>query len=175
MGNTENTSLLTSPNSRYGSEVSLNQLIKDRIVFIDTCSCLHDKFSVFINNLIPCLKSSHSKLYIAYKCVEELIRKAKDAELADKANYALSVINDLSSAGLIEIRGKASDSFADSSILQNLLRYKEKHNLLLITQDQNLATDAVALNRTLSVSSRGHTIKVRRINSNGNLTGVRTK
>lgn len=174
MGNTNNTSSSTSPSGRYGCEVGLNQLIKDRIVFIDTCSCLHDKFSVFINNLIPCLKSNHSKLYIAYKCVEELIRKTKDAELADKANYALSVINDLSSAGLIEIRGKASDSFADSSILQNLLRYKEKHNLL-ITQDQSLATDAVALNRTLSVSSRGHTIKVRRINSNGNLTGVRTK
>jgi hypothetical protein len=175
MGNTNNTPSSTSPSGRYGCDVGLNQLIKDRIVFIDTCSCLHDKFSVFINNLIPCLKSNHSKLYIAYKCVEELIRKTKDAELADKANYALSVINDLSSAGLIEIRGKASDSFADSSILQNLLRYKEKHNLLLITQDQSLATDAVALNRTLSVSSRGHTIKVRRINSNGNLTGVRTK
>ena len=168
----ENANKTPSPD---GSGGGLEQLINGRIVFIDTCSCLHGKFGVFINDLTPCLRAADSKLYIAYKCIEELIKKSEDAELAEKAKFALMVLTEMKSEGLLDVRGKATDSFADSTMLQNLLRYKEKYDLLLITQDRALATDALGLNKTLAVSSRGHTIKVRRIDPNGKLGALRLK
>ena len=154
---------------------NLEKIYRDTFVFIDTCSCLHNHFSTFIDNSMVYLRRYKAKLYIPYKCVDELIKKSKDASnpgLVEKANDALKSIKRLINEGYVEIRGKSTDSFADSTILQNFLRYKEKYNLTLITQDHELAQDALALNRTVSVNSFGHSITVKKINKYGFLTSI---
>ena len=154
---------------------NMEQIFKNTLVFIDTCSCLHDKFNDFLVNALIYLKRYDTKLYIPYKCVEELIKKTGDlvnTSLAQKAKVALTSIMNL--GVYTEVRGKESDSFADSTILQNLLRYKEKYNLTLITQDKELAKDALALNNTESVNSFGHLIAVKKINKYGYLSSFTT-
>lgn len=153
------------------AQENLEKTYKDTLVFIDTCSCLHDQFSTFLVHSMVYLTRHKAKIYIPYKCVEELIKKSEDASnpgLVKKAKEALTNIMKLKEYA--EVRGKSTDSFADSTILQNLLRYKEKYNLTLITQDHELAQDALALNRTGSVNSFGHTITVKKINKYGFLT-----
>lgn len=155
------------------SRENLDLMFKNTRVFIDTCSLLHDKFGYFLVNSMTYLIRYNTKLYIPYKCVEELIKKSEDLSnplLAQKAKTALTNIIDLGKYA--EVRGKSSDSFADSTILQNLLRYKENFNLTLITQDHELAKDALALNNTGSVNSFGHSIIVKKINKYGYLTFV---
>lgn len=152
---------------------SLDRTLADTITIIDTCSCLSEHFPEFIKNATPCLIRHRTKLYIPYKCVQELIKHSSsrtDEKLAEKAHHALTLIYTLNSQGHFEVRGKDSDSFADSSILQNLLRHKERYDLTLITQDVNLSKDALKLNSTGSVNSHGHSIAVKKLNRYGFLT-----
>ena len=157
------------------AQENLEKVYRDSYVFIDTCSCLHDQFSTFLDHSMPYLERYQAKIYIPYKCVQELIKRCDDASdpgLAKKAKKALTELVSLQKKGSVEARGSEKDSFADSTILQNLLRYKEKYNLTLITQDHALAQDALALNRTGSVNSFGHTITVKKINKFGYLTHI---
>lgn len=160
--------------------MDLKKLYQERVVFVDTCCCIENEqsFQQFILASVPHLQASGAKLHIAYKCIEELGKIQKDTSRErykrDAAYSALKVLLHLQEANLLDVRGMEEDSFADSVMLQNLLRYFTKYNLLLITQDRGLASDAEMLNHLKSVKSK-KTIMTRMLDKNGNLVEIKLK
>lgn len=161
-------------------KMTLKELYQKKVVFIDTCACIQSEqgFQNFVLASIPVLKETGAKIHIAYKCIEELgkINKDKEREKSIRivAYNALRIFDSLQKIDALDVRGTENDSFADSVMLQNLLRYFTKYDLLLITQDRGLATDAELLNHLKSVKSKRE-IMVRRLDKNGNLVKIELK
>ncbi len=155
----------------------LDSITRKRVIFIDTCSCIETGkgFGEFIIRIMPFLKKNNVKLHVAYKCFQELGKISGSSSYEqykrDAAVEAIKVFGAMQSKDLLDVRGKESDSFADSVLLQNLLRYITKYDLMLITQDRKLATDADRLNKLLSVKSK-HTIKIAKLNNKGELVAI---
>ena len=57
-------------------------------------------------------------------------------------------------AGYVEIRGEKSDNFADNVFQVVFTKFRMTNRLLLITQDNNLAKDILALNNNRSVKAK---------------------
>ena len=146
--------------------------VKEWKIFIDTCSILHDSANKFWMNVIPMLNQYQAKIIIPSKCIEELEKHSQNEEkkdLAVKAKNALKILNQLLSSGYIEIRGDKTDNFLDNVFQVVFTKFRVQHNLLLITQDNDLAKDILKLNDNKSV--KGKSINVKRINQYGGLSG----
>jgi len=160
--------------------MNLKEVYCQRVVFVDTCTCIQSEegFQKFILASVPHLKETGTKIHIAYKCIEELGKIQKDIKrdqhMRDAAYHALQVFRYLQEIDALDVRGKETDSFADSVMLQNLLRYVTKYNLLLITQDRGLAADAELLNHLKSVKSKKNII-TRKLDTCGNLVEINLK
>ena len=162
-------------------ESTLRKLYLEKVVFIDTCACVQSEtgFQNFILASIPVLKETKAKIHIAYKCIEELGKIYKDSSSYPKhtreaAYHALKVFEQLQKIDALDVRGTPKDSFADSVMLQNLLRYFVKYDILLITQDRGLASDAEMLNHLKSVKSK-KTVTTRKLDTKGNLVEIELK
>lgn len=140
-------------------------------IFIDTCSLLHNSAEEFFVHIIPLLDSCKAKIILPKRCCEELEKHSKntsDPQLAANASDVLKKLHQLISAGYIDVRGEDSDNFADNVFLTVFTKFRLKYKLLLITQDNNLARDILALNN--SKAAKGETIEVRQINQYGYLS-----
>ncbi|MCM1024583.1 MAG: zinc-ribbon domain containing protein [Prevotella sp.] len=140
-------------------------------IFIDTCSLLHFSAEKFFLNVLPILQSYNAKIILPTRCCEELkkhSRNTTDTQLATNAADTLTKLKQLNKAGYIELRGEESDNFADNVFLTVFTKFRMKYNLLLITQDNNLAHDILALNESKSVN--GKNVAVRQINQYGYLS-----
>jgi serine/threonine protein kinase/rRNA-processing protein FCF1 len=138
-------------------------------VFIDTCSLLEPQAPLFWKHSIPLLKQYQTKVIIPLRVLDE-IKKHKstpDTNLAHAAVAAEEQIDRLYKDRLVDIRGEASDKFADNVFLTIFTKFRQEHNMLLITQDRDLALDINRLNEISSV--RGKKVMVRRINRYGYL------
>lgn len=162
--------------SYYDNNVgdNLENYIKNYKIFIDTCSLLEDSADQFWGNVKILLKKHNNKIIVATRVIEELQKHSmnrKDVSLANKANRALSRMSQYINDGLVDIRGEASDSYlADNVFLVLFTKFRMQYNLLLITQDNNLAKDILALNNSKSV--RAKTVDVKRI-EDGKLVNFR--
>lgn len=144
---------------------------KDYKIFIDTCSLLHISSDKFWMNIIPLLHQYQNKIFVPYKCWEEIEKHSKNkdnVELSSKAQNCLKQLKQLMEAGYIEIRGEKSDNFADNVFQVVFTKFRVNYKLLLITQDNNLAKDILALNDNKSV--KANPVKVNRINKFGFLS-----
>ncbi|WP_114166759.1 zinc-ribbon domain containing protein, partial [Exiguobacterium sp. TNDT2] len=143
-------------------------------IFIDTCSILEDGNSLFWEKMSPYLKDAKSRVFIAQRVIDELdkhVNQKKDPSLAAKASEAKKLLAVLQQADLIDIRGEASDGFADNVFLVVFTKFRLHHNLLLITQDRKLTADIEALNQSQSVKSSKR-IEVRKIAVDGSLVPI---
>ncbi len=145
-------------------------------IFIDTCSLLQGSVSIkFFENIIPILKQKNAKLFLPGKCffeIEKKMKSKKDAELSKKAKEIYEKIKEYSSKGFIDIKYDKSEgegSFADNTFLSVFTMFRDRHNLLLITQDNDLAKDILKLNDSKSVKTNKK-IAVKRINKYGFLS-----
>ncbi|WP_220092233.1 PIN domain-containing protein [Helicobacter sp. 16-1353] len=162
-------------NSNTGSSTSLipfEYYAKDWKIFIDTCSILHFASDRFWINIIPFLQQYQNKLIIPFKIIEELQKheanKAKP-ELAKRAKRCLKDLQQrINDDNFIDIRGEENDSFADNVFQVVFTKFRMTYKLLLITQDNNLARDILALNNNKSV--KANCIHVRQINEYGFLS-----
>src|SRR5699024_5081019 len=88
--------------------------------------------------------------------------------LANNSKNSLKIIQQLISAGFIEVRGEKSDNFVDNVFQVVFTKFRMTHKLLLITQDNDLAMDIISLNRNRS--AKANDVNVRRINQYGFLS-----
>ena len=149
----------------------LDNYAKNWKIFMDTCSILHFAADKFWMNILPLLHQYKNKIIIPLRSIEELQKhKANNGkpELAENAKNCLIVLNKLFNAGFVEIRGEQSDNFADNVFQVVFTKFRMTHKLLLITQDNDLAKDIIALNSNKSV--RANPVHVKRINQYGFLS-----
>ena len=149
----------------------LDSYAKDWKIFMDTCSILHFAADKFWMNIIPLLRQYQSKVIIPLRSIEELQKHEANTgkpELAENAKKCLKILNQLITAGFVEIRGEQGDNFADNVFQVVFTKFRMTHKLLLITQDNDLAKDIIALNSNKSV--RANPVHVKRINQYGFLS-----
>jgi serine/threonine protein kinase len=152
----------------------LEKIIADRFkIFVDTCSLLDPKASSFWVHVIPLLRKYQSAIIVPLRVIDE-IRKHKSASDKDLADAAVEVEKNLivlKNEGFIEIRGEKSDKFADNVFLTVFTKFRQEYNLLLITQDRNLALDILNLNNIKSVN--GKRVLACKINRYGYLNTIK--
>lgn len=149
----------------------LENYCKDWKIFIDTCSLLQKSSDDFWMNIIPLLHQYQNKIFVPLRSVEELEKHSKNksnVELARKAQACLKQLKQLVESGYVEIRGEKTDNFADNVFQVVFTKFRMNHKLLLITQDNDLAKDILALNDNRSV--KANEVKVNRINKYGFLS-----
>ncbi|MDY6290995.1 MAG: zinc-ribbon domain containing protein [Succiniclasticum sp.] len=153
------------------SRIKLENYVKEYKIFIDTCSIVHFASIQFWNNIIPYLRIYKKRIIIPLKCFEELEKHSNNQsnnELAKNAKTGLEVISRLIKAGCVELRGEKGDNFADNVFQVVFTKFRLNYKLLLITQDNNLAKDILALNDNKSV--KADDVHVQRINKYGYLS-----
>lgn len=150
---------------------ALEDYVKDWKIFMDTCSILHFATDKFWMNILPLLRQYQNKVIVPLRSIEELQKheaNTGNSELAENAKNCLRVLNKLIKAGFVEIRGEQGDNFADNVFQVIFTKFRMTHKLLLITQDNDLAKDIIALNSNKSV--RANPVHVKRINQYGFLS-----
>ena len=143
----------------------MEQVVKKNKIFMDTCSIIIAENS-FWDHITPYLKQYKKKVIIPSRCCEELEKKSNEVhntELAKTARERLSFIKKLSEKGVVEFRGETTDNFADNVFMSVFTKFRLKYDLLLITQDNNLANDILNLNNIKSQKSN-YTISVHKVN-----------
>lgn len=153
------------------AKMVLESYCKDWKIFIDTCSLLHFSSDDFWMNIIPLLHQYQNKIFIPLRSIEEIEKHSKnkaDLELEQKAKSCLKQLKQLVEAGYVEIRGEKTDNFADNVFQVVFTKFRMNYKLLLITQDNDLAKDILALNDNHSV--KANEVKVNRINKYGFLS-----
>lgn len=149
----------------------IQEYVKHQYIFIDTCSLFHPQCMVFLQRLIPFLLEEKKCLYIPSRVVHELekVSEAKP-EYKPRCRELKKLFNIMYEQAILSLRGEESDNFADNVFLTQFTRYRMRYPLLLITQDRNLASDILNLNRIKS--QRGYPVSVQRISNKGYLEKV---
>lgn len=151
----------------------LAQCARDYKIFIDTCSILDPASKDFWTNIIPFLEQYGNKVIVPLRVINELEKKRSETgtPVSDAAADRLKQLVQLMKAGLIEIRGDATDSYlADNVFLSVFTKFRMDYTLLLITQDKDLARDIELLNSSQSVRARK--VYARKINRYGYLSPI---
>lgn len=135
----------------------LNRVNKSYLIFADTCSLMVDKANyVFIDAIGKQLKKTDMKLIIAKKVVDELYKhqaNKSDALLSRNATKGLKIIQAMMNSGLCDIFEDKNEPFTDQLFLTLFTKFRAKYNLLMVTNDKQLAYDLLALNTQKSVQS----------------------
>lgn len=149
----------------------------DRITLIDTCSLLEEHGGeLFLKNELAGLVSSGEKVIVPLAVIHELesIARRGDRELAGRAKKVLRAVVVLREAGFIGIYGDENDgTFADNVFQKVITILGMRYQITVITQENNLAQDILAMGHMSSV--RRKKITVRKINSQGKLVDVTWK
>lgn len=146
----------------------LEEYCKKYKIFIDTCSLLTPESDKFWVNIIPLLHMYNNKIIIPFRCIQEVEKHLNNHKLSERAKICIQQLNKLVKSGDIEIRGESNDSFPDNIFQFVFTKFRIDYEMLLITQDNNLAKDILALNDSKSV--KANEVKVNRINKNGFLS-----
>lgn len=149
----------------------MESYVKEWKIFIDTCSLLHFAADKFWMNMIPLLRQYQAKIIVPLRSMEELEKHSKNInkpELAHNSKNTIKVMAQLINAEFVEVRGENTDNFADNVFQVVFTKFRMTHKLLLITQDNNLALDILALNGSKSV--KANPVHVKKINQYGFLS-----
>lgn len=149
-------------------------VLQYRIIF-DTCSLLHDKFRQLWGNLEPLLTKYDRKVIVPSSCVRELRKisqdKHKELGVQKKAATILAFTLEQQSKGLIRIDRWGEEYFADPQIRMLVISRRLKENILVVTQDGNLAKDLMPERH--AKSQDGGLMQVKKIDdSTGRLTNL---
>lgn len=162
------------PESDNPQERALNKLeyyFSNYKVFIDTCSILHFASDQFWMNVVPIVKKTGNKIIVPLRVMDEVKKHTNNVdkpELRQKAEKELENLNRLLSDGILELRGEERDKFADNVFYVVFNHFRLDHKLLLITQDNNLASDILNINNMKSI--KGNPVYAKRINKYGFLS-----
>ena len=149
---------------------TMEELARNYVMMIDTCSLMHDKCEIMMDELLPALQKAHKHLIVPEKVMLELKKLRNDTSDPLRSAYALEglkICQELRDADCLSIRGSKSDNFADNVFFVYFSNYRDRYRLLLITQDQGLTHDILQLNGLRS--SDGYPVKVMHITRYGKL------
>jgi serine/threonine protein kinase len=159
-------SSITSPENKLAKSYSpkpkarvfdIGKLDHSYLVFCDTCSFMHSMASyLIVDGLTPILKSNQLHLIVAKRVIDELQKHQNnklDQETSKSAYRGLKIIKTLQNMQICDIYGDNNDPFADNLFISMFSKFRQSHNLLMITQDNSLAGDLLALSDQKSVYS----------------------
>lgn len=155
----------------------LEKSIKQNKVFIDTCSILSEQANKFWEHAVPILQREGKHIIVPNRVYEEVVKFADHPELCAQKNpnlnqlakEAVNTLGQLRKAHLIEVYGDPTDNFADNVFQTVFTQYRMKYDLMLITQDHNLAAEIDQIGRSKAVKSQ-HRIQVTRVTRYGFLS-----
>lgn len=162
----------------------LKDSVRDFKIFIDACSLLHkddDRVNKFWVHIAPFLQREGKAIIVPNAVCEELKKYADDLSrckqkgdsgLNQRAKNALKNIATSQEAKIVKILGEEGEIFADNVFLHVFTKFRLHHNLMLITNDRDLARDIDALGKSESVKTKNR-IKVMQINQYGYLSPFR--
>ncbi len=144
-------------------------LKKDYMIWIDTCSIMHKLFEKCIANYSDVLKNNGAVILIPSSVKNELIKhtRADDKELKQAAEMSLDFLEKLIESNYLRIYDASDREFADNDFIAIFTQLRIKHNLLLITQDKDIAYDIWALGKAKSVFAKN--VSVAKITSAGKI------
>ncbi len=160
------------------SATFLETSVRDFRIFIDACSLLSQQADAFWSHIVPILQREGKTVVIPFRVYEEvkkfaenpaLCAKNEDPNFNQRAKAALNNIVALQRAGVVEVFGEEHDNFADNVFQTVFTQFRLKYNLMLITQDHNLASDIITIGNSKAVSTKNR-IFVERINQYGYLS-----
>ena len=132
-----------------------NNIIQDYKIFIDTCSLMEENCLPYFRSIESKLKESNNGIIIAKGVYDEIEKHSNSVknDLKNKANQALEIINYLKKNNIAKIFGDKDDGFVDNLFQSLFVRFRQKYNLCLITQDVNLMLDIQDLTKSRSVKT----------------------
>ena len=150
----------------------LEHYVDEYKIFIDTCSFMFDKIEDFLSRLMPIVERKGLRVFVPNKCKKELEKHSQnksDIELANRAYKGLALLEKYEATiSVREDKWESTGSFADNVFKTVFTMHRDKYNLLLITQDNNLAREIKELNNSKAV--KGHKVEAKRINKYGFLS-----
>lgn len=172
MINSNNQQSMTNEDIEAQSRQDLDSYVRDKKIFIDTCSLLDESANLFWANIKPILQKYNRHIIVPFRVTEEIEKHADstDVNLRHSAKSAICNLNNLIKDDCVEFYGDCSDNFADNVFLTEFTRLRLKYELLLITQDRNLSYDILRLNNNKADSRDAKQVLVKRINRFGFLS-----
>ena len=167
--------MLDAEDKQTKTTAFLEEAVKGFKIFIDTCSLLNVAAKAFWSHVIPILQREGKKVIVPFRVYEEvkkfaenpaLCAKKGDPNLNQNAKAALKRIAILQKGNIVDVFGDPHDNFADNVFQTVFTRFRLKYNLMLITQDNSLAQDILAIGKSKSVQTKNR-ILVERICKDG--------
>lgn len=154
----------------------LEDTVRGCRILIDTCSLLNTRYDLFFKNAAPYLKKYGRQVIVPKSVLGELEKYRHNPKVANNKKaqaHRDKVVRDLEryrKEGLVAVFGDKGDSpVADQVFLSVITRFRDRYNMVLITQDRALGNEVEQLNHSQAV--RGiKRVMVRRINQDGYLT-----
>ena len=162
----------------------LERCVKEFKIFMDTSSFLEDSTEKFLVALVPLLVQERKAITVPKAVVGELEKFAKNPDYCRKkdpnkpnlnrlAIAACKNISLLLDAELVKIYGDKDDgNFADHVFLKIFMSKRLKYDMLLITQDKDLASDILRIGKDSGSVKGVKKIMAQRINEQGFLEQV---
>ena len=137
----------------------LDTFVKGYKIFIDTSSLLLQESERFFQNVVPLLEREKKALILPLSVYRELQKLANDPaycrqkhgnnpELNMRAIRACKNVVRLHQARLVEVFADPDDGdFADNVFLHVLTKKRMQYDMLLITQDRGLASEAIRIGK----------------------------
>ena len=147
----------------------------DRI-FIDTSSLIYSKADQFWTNVVPLLAKHNKNIVIpitVYSELKNLVNNPETAKqnksyIAAQGHKILQNVNNLLEAKTLLLVGDKNDISVDSTLQSVFKLFSLKYDLLLITQNRNLAASIIDIEKNRSQSAiTTHQIKVMHIVDDG--------
>ena len=157
----------------------LEKCVREYRIFIDTSSFLQESCTAFLQNLVPILEHEKKAIILPLAVYTELEKYANNPELCNKkapdnphlnrlALRACKNIVQLQKAGLVEIYADRDDGdFADNVFLPVFTKKRMVFDILLVTQDNGLALEAMKLGMTNRAVHGMKKIIAQRLDKNG--------
>lgn len=162
--------------NEYISQTFLESCVRDRKIFIDTSALMQDSSPKFFRNIAPILKRERKVIFVPFSVKHELERLANNHDYCkrQKAIEALELLND--NAQVIKIYGDSDDGdFADNAILAAFTKLRLNCELVLVTQDRNLASVVLNLGKDTDAVRNVKKIFVQRLDEKGFMQRVFNK
>lgn len=167
--------MLDTEDKQAKTTAFLEDGVKNFKIFIDTCSLLNVAANAFWSRVVPILQRERKKIIVPFRVYEEVKKFAEnpalcvqkgDPNLNRNAKAVLNNIARLQKANVVDIFGDSHDNFADNVFQTVFTQFRLKYNLMLITQDNNLAQDILDIGKSKSVQTKNR-ILVERIDKDG--------
>ena len=145
-------------------------------IFIDTSSLIYSKADQFWTNIVPLLAKHNKNIVIptvVYSELKNLVNNPETAKqnksyIAAQGHKILQNVNNLLEAKTLLLVGDKNDISVDSTLQSVFKLFSLKYDLLLITQNRNLAASIIDIEKNRSQSAiTTHQIKVMHIVDDG--------